>query len=81
MKKQRPIFAQNLKYLRDQRNLSQDTFAYDMDITKARVGAYEEGRSDPPYWLLVKIADYFEVTADHMLRKPIQGNCEDPANA
>lgn len=52
-----------------------------MDITKARVGAYEEGRSEPPYWLLVKIADYFEVTADHMLRKPIEGNCEDPANA
>jgi transcriptional regulator with XRE-family HTH domain len=58
----------NIKALRELRNLSQHTLADALLIQRARLASYEEGRAEPPYDLLIKIANYFHVAIDALLR-------------
>lgn len=39
-----------------------------LEISRSRLGSYEEGRAEPPYDLLIKIADYFHVAIDALVR-------------
>jgi len=58
----------NIKALREMRKLSQQTLSDVLLIQRARLASYEEGRAEPPYDLLIKIADYFHVAIDALLR-------------
>lgn len=58
------LFANNIKYLRAQKNRSQQNVADDLAITRARYSKYEEGASEPPLNLLKLIATYFLVNID-----------------
>ena len=60
--------ATNFRVLRDLKNISQATLAEELKINRSRLGSYEEGRAEPPYDLLVTIADYFNVSMDAMVR-------------
>jgi transcriptional regulator with XRE-family HTH domain len=60
--------AKNIRVLRELRKLTQEGLSDELDITRSRLGAYEEGRSEPPYELLIKIADYFHVSTDALLK-------------
>ena len=60
--------AKNLKILRELKKLTQDQLAEALEINRSRIGAYEESRSEPPYDLLIKIADYFHISTDALLR-------------
>jgi transcriptional regulator with XRE-family HTH domain len=60
--------AKNLKVLRELKKMTQEQLADELDITRSRWGAYEEGRSEPPYDLLIKIADYFHLSTDALLK-------------
>jgi transcriptional regulator with XRE-family HTH domain len=64
--------ASNIKVLRDLKNLSQEALAMDLDITRARLGAYEESRNEPPIELIVKLADYFHISIDALLRADLR---------
>lgn len=63
--------ANNLKYLRKKKGLTQQQFADELDIKRASVGAYEEGRAEPKYELLDKIASYYELTLDELVKEDI----------
>jgi transcriptional regulator with XRE-family HTH domain len=63
--------ANNLKFLRKKKGLTQQEFADLMEIKRASVGAYEEGRAEPKYDLLDKIARYFELTMDELINEQI----------
>ncbi|HTB05635.1 MAG TPA: LexA family transcriptional regulator [Bacteroidia bacterium] len=58
----------NIRTLRKFRNLSQEVLSEALDIQRARLASYEEGRAEPPYDLLIRIADYFHVAIDALLR-------------
>jgi transcriptional regulator with XRE-family HTH domain/effector-binding domain-containing protein len=58
----------NIRVLRDLKKISQESLSIELDITRARLGSYEEGRSEPPYDLLMKIADYFTISIDALIR-------------
>ena len=60
--------AANLKVLRELKKLSQEQMADQLKITRARLGAYEEGRNEPPVDILVKFSDYFKISVDALLR-------------
>ena len=60
-------FAKNLKYLRVNQNLTQDDFAKKINITKAAISNYENGRRLPDYETLELIADYFNVILDFLM--------------
>lgn len=63
--------ASNLKYLRKVKGVTQRQFADDLSIKRSSVGAYEEGRAEPRYDLLNKIAAYFELTMDEIVNEQI----------
>jgi transcriptional regulator with XRE-family HTH domain len=61
----------NLKYLRKRAKISQQEFAEIMEVGRTTVGDYERGRTEPPLNLLIRMADYFDVTVDALIRKNI----------
>lgn len=65
------IIANNLKYLRKKKKLTQQQFADALDIKRASVGAYEEGRAEPKYDLLDKIAEFYELSMDELIKEEI----------
>ncbi|HOB25088.1 MAG TPA: helix-turn-helix transcriptional regulator, partial [Kaistella sp.] len=56
------IFSENIRLLRDRQNLTQQKIADDLRITRGRYVKYEDGSSEPPLDLLLKIAKYFNVS-------------------
>ena len=52
--------AKNIKILRDLKKISQEQLAEDLKINRSRLGAYEEGRNEPPIELLVAISRFFQ---------------------
>ena len=62
----------NIKYLRGLKNLSQESLAEELKITRSRIGAYEEARSEPPIEILIKLADYFHISIDALIRADLR---------
>lgn len=60
--------AKNIRHLRGLKKMSQEQLADELGITRPRLGAYEEGRNEPPIRLLIKISDYFKVAVDALLK-------------
>ena len=61
------IFAQRLVELREKRNITQQTLADDLKITRQSLSLYEKAERTVNIDLLVKIAKYFDVSADYLL--------------
>ena len=64
-------WVDNIKYLRARKGLSQQGLADALGITRARYSKYEYGQAEPPLELLVRLSDYFGVSVDELLSKPI----------
>lgn len=60
--------AKNISALRALQKQSQTQLADQLEISRSRLGSYEEGRAEPPYDLLIRIADYFHVAIDALVR-------------
>jgi len=60
--------AKNIRILRDMKTLSQEQLAEALGINRSRLGAYEEGRNEPPIDLLIKIASFFQISIDALIR-------------
>lgn len=61
------ILSENIRYLRGKRNLSQQKVADDLSITRGRYGKYEDGATEPPLEILLKISKYYNVSIDLLL--------------
>lgn len=57
----------NLKKLRKERNMSQETLARKLHIKRQTVSSYETGRSIPDVFILIKIADIFDISIDELV--------------
>ena len=62
------IIATNFKILRKIKNVSQEVAADELQIPRSRFASYEEGRAEPPYAMLLKISNYYQVSIDALLR-------------
>lgn len=60
-------FAENLKFLRQRRNKSQVSMASELEITRTTLSGYERN-VQPPLKTLIKIADYFSVSLDALIK-------------
>jgi transcriptional regulator with XRE-family HTH domain len=63
------MLAQNLKYLRNKNKLSQKELADAMGLPRTTLGDYERGNTEPNIATLIKLADFFKLKIDDMLRK------------
>ncbi len=63
--------AKNIKHLRGLKGLTQEQFSIELDISKSRVGSYEEGRSEPPIETLISLSDFFKVPVDALVKNDL----------
>ncbi|WP_286856649.1 MULTISPECIES: XRE family transcriptional regulator [Sphingobacterium] len=61
------LLADNLRFLRNELNASQQIVADALHITRGRYSKYEEGASDPPIDILLKISRYYKVSVDLLI--------------
>lgn len=62
-------FSERLKYLRQQKHLTQYEFARQTGIGRSAIGMYEAGERLPKYSVLCQFADFFHVSTDYLLGK------------
>ncbi len=61
----------NLRFLRTLNQMTQAEASKKFKVSRALIGAYEEGRARPPYEALIKMSDWYGVTVDDILKKEI----------
>ncbi|MET3535403.1 XRE family transcriptional regulator [Chryseobacterium limigenitum] len=66
------IFSENIRFLRTQKKLSQHELADKILMSRVRYSKYEDGRSEPPYELLIRISKYFNLSIDLLLTVDIR---------
>ena len=59
--------GENIKKLREERNITQTNFANYLSVSRKTVSHWETGYTEPPISQLIAIARYFEVTVDDLL--------------
>ena len=60
-------FGKNLAMLREDNNLSRKDFAKILNISYSNLSKYETDERLPSHDILLKIADYFDVSIDYLL--------------
>ena len=66
------MFAERVRYLRQTRELTQVQLADKLGITKQSVSNWENDNIMPSVEMLVKIADFFNVSTDYLLAREIR---------
>ena len=60
-------FPERLKDLRLDRNLSQYKLSEALELARTTYANYEQGTREPPIDLIIKICDFFDVSADYLI--------------
>ena len=60
-------FAEKLKYLRKEKNLSLLRLSEQLYVSDAAICKWETGATEPTASNIIKIADFFEVSSDYLL--------------
>lgn len=63
------MFAENLKKLRKAKGLTQVQFAKIFNISTGTIAMWETNKRIPDTTMLIKIAEFFDVTVDYLLGK------------
>ena len=61
--------GEKIKYLREEKEITQQKLADVLNINRVTLTGYEIGRRTPDVYTLKKIADYLEVTIDYLLEE------------
>lgn len=73
-------FGKNLERIRKGKKISQAKLGEILGLTQQMVSSYEKDLSSPNVDVLIKIADYFNVSIDslveHVVQKPDKNNTE-----
>lgn len=62
------IISGNIKHLRRLKGWSQEKLADELEITRPRIGSYEEGRCEPSIDLLIRISQLFHLPVDVLVK-------------
>lgn len=60
---------ENIRFLRRKKGLTQQELAEILDVKRASIGSYEEGRSEPKLETITKICNFFKTTIDEIINK------------
>lgn len=77
--------GKNIKYLRQEKRLTQDELAAQLEKSSGNVSAYEKGKILPPVDVIIKLCEIFHVSLDDIIHKdltkeePGRVEKEDPA--
>ena len=66
-------WASNIKFLRNRKNLNQEELAAELNISRSKLNAHENGQTvNPPVEDLFRFSDYFRINIDALLRTDLQ---------
>ena len=68
MQEEKTAFPEQLRKLREKRQMSRKTLGECCGLSKNAIGHYERGTREPNASTILKIANFFGVTADELLR-------------
>ena len=60
-------YSERIRVLREDADLSQTELAQIFNVGQKTVSNWETGRNEPPYEILKKYAERFQVTTDYIL--------------
>ena len=63
-------YAQKLRDLREDRDLTQAQIAQLLNTSKNQIGKYERGEQELPIRHLIKLAHFYNVSTDYILGMP-----------
>ncbi len=66
-----PDFPRTLSLLRQERGISQRTAARNLGISQALLSHYENGIREPGLSFVVRVCDYYQVSADYLLGRTL----------
>ena len=69
--------AKNIRHLRILKGFTQEELSIELDISKSRVGSYEEGRSEPPIETLIQLSNYFKLPIDALVKNDLSISSSD----
>ncbi|MGN1480686.1 helix-turn-helix domain-containing protein [Porcipelethomonas sp.] len=58
-----------LKFLREQKGISQLQLAMELNLNQNSISRYETGEREADYKTLTRLADYFDVSIDYLLER------------
>ena len=61
------MVAEKIKFLREQKGLTQSDLAKKLNITRSSVNAWEQGISIPSTQYIIELANLFSVSTDYLL--------------
>ena len=61
------MFAENLKILREKKELTQQQLADALGISRSTIGMYEKGNREPDFETLEAIADFFNINMGRLI--------------
>lgn len=64
---------ENLRIIREKRNINQQKIAVELEISQESISKYETGKAFPSKDILIKLADYLNCSIDYLL-----GRTENP---
>ena len=70
------MFNQNLKTLRKTKGLSQEEIAIRLNVVRQTISKWEKGLSVPDAEMLIRIAEYFEVSVSELLGKRLDNETD-----
>lgn len=65
------FFQAKIRQLRKERGVTQQELADALNVKRSLIGAYEEGRAEPKFELLKKIANYFNISSDELISNTV----------
>lgn len=66
-------FSERLKELRLSKGLTMEQLSKEIETTRGTIGNFENGNKKPSLDMLIKIANYFDVSIDYLV-----GRTDDP---
>lgn len=74
--KQNAMFHKNLKILRKHHQQSQQAVSDALGIKRSTYSGYESGKVEPDIPMLIRLADYFSISLDNLLRENLAAKGE-----
>jgi len=65
-------FGEKLRALREQQNISQRALSQALEVDQRHISRMERGERAPSAAMLLKVATFFEVSADVLLRDELE---------
>lgn len=67
----------NIKFLRNQKNISQTQLGKEINLTRDSIASLEQGRVKPSFEILISLKEYFNISLDDLVFKNLTEKDDD----